>query len=352
MNKLSFITVILTLTCYFACLQPSTPASVKRSDLATTVHIKSKEELLKQLAKLRPETVDIASAKIKIASRTEDFAKTIDTLPMSEVDDDLAAWIETSMIAEMKGLGLSFLLKDSSDEVIGTYTNNAKLRFQTLTNEKGRLLLLKRNKLLISSKSYRDSLSQYLFAKLSTINSIKTDFKRPELSCILEGVLLARGADIGKEAKDPATSEIEDPFDFRSSELDSRIATLAMIRMVNESLDSWASISWFSFASIISPAYFEGDPYKVDILKDFEELKPKIEKLFQSCLIRGTDATEIDPECLIAFIKIVALNIRHDSDQTLNIKPNIKKPFVIFKNDSTAWNLVLRKDISLPNDGL
>jgi hypothetical protein len=344
----------------FVLTAPSN-GSVSKQDLQSRVQKESEDALmqeLKQAEKSGEIEVLVTAAspaltggkediKKRITLRAAAFAKTIDKIPMSQINDDLAQWIEQSLVMEVRSLGLTFIKKPSFGE---SYRTAAEKRFSTMDNAKGQQLLKQRDVFLKSAKDYQDALKNYTIQKLSQVKTFKLIFVENSakgVGTFTQSLKSVRNLDDHRAEPITNKSSVNDRnFDFRNELIDSKIVNLALIRATKQLLDSYAVVDWFSFASVVSPAYEEGDPRGALKMKTFAQVTPQIDNLYNNCVTEGEGSTQLDALCFENFLWEVTL-LRYRDAQLLKKETTVGKPYVIFLNDSSLWKLLMADDNAL-----
>ncbi len=337
-------TLLIVILLIFTCSETHCFASVNREQLAHTVQNECNDVLLALVALNNAETHAPTAVprdiKQKISQRAQSFAGTLYHLPITDVDDSLAVWIEQSMVAEIKGLGLGFLNDPADDAAFPVYRRDAETRFKTLDNAKGRQLLQRRDILLKRGDDYNRSLENFLVGKLTRIQILQIDGGDPQIEQLEMAINTLGSFDNKKLDSLPKPSAFRSGLlDLRDQDIDSRIMTLSLLREMQQKMHSYDVIDWYSYGSIVSPIFAQGDARGSLLPKRFDEVSPRIEQLYEECMTVKGDITQFQYGRFLHFLGTACLVLPFHMDTPSHDHDPAGRS-VIFRNDATVWQLL------------
>lgn len=318
-------------------------ASVQKTDLRKEVEFSIKQGLLKQMG----DKDEVGETKRRVAFRATRLAETINQLKINEIDDELAAWIRESFdivthpswrFSEDYGpVNLSF----------DHFVRQAEKVLSELDNDQGKTRLVMRNKYLREATSYRDSLKKLIFeefspAKSFTIN-LGTDINGVALGTdSLIGIVGALGVTLN--ATDSPTLSYRNSIDVSNEDLDSRLLTLSMIRLLKKTFEEQAEIFEVAFNNLFFGIYDSDDPMSISELEKFEDVADEIRGLIGDCIDKKNSKITINWRCFESNLNrsfvVHSSYVEKDSPAfSHEDTPNQKYSYIIFKNNSKTWEL-------------
>ena len=272
-----------------------------------------------------------------IASRSQRIAETVAVLPMTTVSDDLAQWIDESILALVKRNAATCILDSTQANIfVAGFVTQANARFATLDNAKGDQLLVKKKMLLNADLDYRRDLKSYFIHRLALADVIRLNIGAASLQGYNDDVLSKIILALNLAA--PSThslTEVPTERDISTEKIESHILTLALIKNLDNQLDEEAIRDSFSFGNLLSLAFNDGDSAHASSLKSFPQAQPSVEKVYNNSVALSKNVTTIN---LYLFNRMVfeSIQVRLNSPRTPSTN-NLPVIYLAFANDKASW---------------
>lgn len=209
-----------------------------------------------------------------------------------------------------------------------------------MSNAKGLQLLAEKAVYLNNAEMYHAALRSFIVQKLSSPLVLKIkDVKSLLLEDAIQALLQLRERD--ENASYLPKGLVKNELNLTSSNADSRFICAALVRQTKQLLDVYSRIDWFSFASIVSPAYSETKADLMSNIKGFAQIKAQADLEFASCFNLKGDIGELDLTKFRSALNAIN-NLRYKAKGKYMFSSTTTfNPVVVFKNDSSTWQAIL-----------
>lgn len=309
-------------------------APIAKSHIQQDVEDTLKQILVNQLVGSSSDS----QATERVISRARRISLGVASLKSDEVDDNLAKWIESSII-DLVTNRAAIIAGDSpqAEERVNDIVNQEKLRFSSLDDAKGQKLWLLRTYLLSSAATYRASVQEFLSHRLSAIKIYRVDLSFSSATGMQDNLF----SKVVSAVKIPIPADNgTDTTDVRQKPLDNELLTVTLIKEVEAQVGDAQKTDAFSFGNLLSRVYDDNFPIKVAALPNFSETRPQVEAHLGTCLSTEPHFTILN---MLRFHHFI-----YDSEvlrfqKVTPLQVNFPSAWLMFKNDSTAWRLMSPK---------
>lgn len=334
-----WLTALLAL-CGFVSTCPRASASVTKAELIASVDSACVSVLTSLLTSPPNDKESPTQSQLdKIQSRCDLWSHTLDGLPVTSIDDQLASWIEVSLVAEIRGLGVGFLYDPAADGAFESYLTDTRLQFKTLTEERGKQLLTRRNYLISAGVAYQGAFESALSEKLESAPIIEVRWDSLLFGQVARFVDGLRAMDDPRllPLSGPSASKAK-PVDLRDDKYISGILTLGLIRLLKQREYSMSVIDWYSYSDITSPAFFKDDPRSEATPRKYADVAPQASDILADCIYQDGGITVIQFDRLWQCIGEINLTLPfQDVKGKSSQKSTDQENAITFTNDVSCW---------------
>lgn len=337
--------IIIRLTsCVLVGLIFSAPcfAEVSKSALKNRIQVEAKKIIV--------ETINGDESNDQQYSQyAVDIANTVSKLPDEKIDDEIAVWIESSLLAIISKRAA--VLRDpnkKSEQFVNEFTAIAEKQFSGLSNTKAIGLLAKKKKAQVLVNSYRKELFYYIVTKLMNSRQFDIDISREVIFADASVMAAAsRAMKAGKDAKDQKNGEFSDlKLTSQAKIIESNLISSSLVYEVQTIFDKQALMESFDYGNILSKAFDDGDPLNIDSLAKFNSVKPKIDKFWVENISTDKGTIKLSLSSLYSLISEFG-KLRNPGYQIvvkdINKNSGLAPVYVSFVNNRVAWEPLLSK---------
>lgn len=279
-------------------------------------------------------------AQQELGKRAEQISSIVQYYPQDIVPDDIATWIEQSVLPIVKKRK-PYLISDdkTAERYIKHIDDAAKANFSQLSPSIIPELRRRSEKLLTAAKLYREKRNLYLIDHLSQSKLIRINFSNGIFTGndSFSDILLAIRPELLLAWLKPDEKHI----DLSDSQIDSMLLTCGFVRKIEDYIKADEEGDEVGYTSLLSSVLFIDD-FKT---RDFSTVLPIIEKLWDKAVTQEGNVTIMDYDGFSYFL-MKSSTLHWEDDTEFNQSEDISDektevpPYVIFKNENYPWQIL------------